>query len=57
MNTSNELFKEEKKREYTVISDEYPKPEREIETKLTLEKIVSPKIAYYKMGSKLNIKL
>lgn len=57
MNTSNELFMEEKKGEYKVISDEYPKQEREIETKLTLEKIVNPRIAYYKRGTKLNIKL
>jgi len=57
MNTSNELFREEKKGEYKVISNEYPKPEIEIETKLTSEKIVNPKIAYYKSGSKLTIKL
>lgn len=57
MNTANELFQEEKKKNYKEISSQYPEPEREIETKVTLEKIINPKIAYYKSDTKLDIML
>ena len=57
MNTANKLFQEEKEEKYEEISSQYPEPEREIETKDTLEKIINPKIAYYKSGTKLNIML
>ena len=57
MNTANELFQEEKEKKYKVISSQYPEPEREIETELIPEKIINPKIAYYKCGTKLNIML
>lgn len=55
MNTANELFQEQKEKKYEEISSQHPEPEREIETKVTSEKIINPKIAYYKSGTKLDI--
>ena len=57
MDTANELFLEEKEKKYEKISSQYQEPEREIETKVTLEKIINPKIAYYKSDTKLDIML
>jgi len=55
MNTANELFLEQKEKKYEEISSQYPEPEKEIETEVTLEKIINPRIAYYKSGTKLDI--
>lgn len=55
--TSNDVFPEEREKDYKRVSSEYPVAEMDIDTKISLAEIINPRIAYYSGGEELNIKM
>ena len=55
--TTNDVFPEVREKEYEQITSEYREEEKDINTKISLAKIINPKIAYCRGDEELNIKL